>query len=139
LPFFSGPSGVFQPDSWVLAICNLLWVNLHRHRLQRSRLGQVCTDLCFHRGIATQPGLLTGERCSPQSGAVSSAQRATSTLFLVDGMTFGTWAALIPSFQQKFSLSAGQLSWVLFGLVLGALISMPLAGQVIARCIPCAL
>jgi hypothetical protein len=54
-------------------------------------------------------------------------------------MTFGTWAALIPSSQQKFSLSAGQLSWVLFGLVLGALISMPLAGQVIARCIPCAL
>jgi MFS family permease len=48
-------------------------------------------------------------------------------------MTFGTWAALIPSFQQRFGLSDGQLSWVLFGLVLGALISMPLTGQLIAR------
>jgi MFS family permease len=47
-------------------------------------------------------------------------------------MTFGTWAALIPSFQQKFGLSEAQLSWVLLGLVVGALISMPLTGQVIA-------
>ena len=81
----------------------------------------------------TQPGLLAGKRCSPEPGTVRSARRATSTLFLVDGMTFGTWAALIPSFQQRFGLSHGQLGWVLFGLVLGALISMPLTGQVIAR------
>jgi MFS family permease len=86
-----------------------------------------------NQDIATQRGLLTGERCSLQSGAIGSARRATSTLFVVDGMTFGTWAALIPSFQQRFGLSDGQLSWVLFGLVLGALISMPLTGQLIAR------
>jgi MFS family permease len=84
------------------------------------------------RDIATQVGPLD-ERCSLQSGTVGGARLATSTLFLVDGMTFGTWAALIPSFQQKFSLSAGQLSWVLFGMVLGALISMPLTGQIVAR------
>ena len=46
-------------------------------------------------------------------------------------MTFGTWAALIPSFQQKFSLSEAQLSLVLLGLVAGALISMPLTGRMI--------
>jgi MFS family permease len=48
-------------------------------------------------------------------------------------MTFGTWAALVPYFQHRFNLSDGQLSWVLFGLVLGALISMPATGQIIAR------
>lgn len=58
---------------------------------------------------------------------------ATSAIFLVDGMTFGTWAALIPTFQQKFALTAGQLSGVLFGLVVGAMISMPIAGQLIAK------
>jgi MFS family permease len=42
-------------------------------------------------------------------------------------------AALIPSFQERFGLSDGELSWVLFGLVLGALVSMPLTGQLIAR------
>lgn len=60
---------------------------------------------------------------------LSRARIAISTLFLVDGMTFGTWAALIPSFQQKFALSAGQLSWVLVGIVLGAMASMTRAGK----------
>jgi MFS family permease len=84
-----------------------------------------------NENIAAQVGLLVGERYRPLSGRSGRARRATSTLFLVDGMTFGTWAALIPSFQQKFSLSEAQLSWVLLGLVVGALISMPLTGRVI--------
>lgn len=61
------------------------------------------------------------------------ARVATSLLFLVDGMTFGTWAALIPAFQAKHALSEGRLSWVLLALVVGALISMPLAGRLVAR------
>jgi MFS family permease len=73
------------------------------------------------------------EQSSPRSRKGSQARRATVTLFLVDGMTFGTWAALVPYFQHRFSLSDGQLSWVLFGLVLGAMISMPVAGHLIAR------
>jgi MFS family permease len=73
------------------------------------------------------------ERRSRLSIEGAKARRATATLFLVDGMTFGTWAALVPFFQQRFSLSEGQLSWVLFGLVLGALVSMPLTGQGVAR------
>ncbi len=65
--------------------------------------------------------------------AAGRARVATSVLFLVDGMTFGTWAALLPSFQQKFALSAGQLSRVLFGLIAGALISMPITGRLVSR------
>jgi predicted MFS family arabinose efflux permease len=62
-----------------------------------------------------------------------TAQTALSILFAVDGLTFGTWAALIPFFQRKFDLSNGKLSWALFGMVLGAMISMSVTGQVIAR------
>ncbi len=87
----------------------------------------------MNQPIAARAGLLAANRCPPQSGVDARARRATSTLFLIDGMTFGTWAALIPSFQQRFGLSHGQLGWVLFGLVLGALISMPVSGQVITR------
>jgi MFS family permease len=61
------------------------------------------------------------------------AQVALWILFAIDGLTFGTWAALIPSFQQKFHLTTGQLSWALFGMVAGAMVSMPLAGRLIAR------
>ncbi|MBK1881119.1 MFS transporter [Luteolibacter pohnpeiensis] len=53
--------------------------------------------------------------------------------FLIDGMIFGTWATLIPSFKAKFQLDEGQLGIALFGMVIGALISMPLVGQVISR------
>ncbi len=64
---------------------------------------------------------------------VNIARISTSILFLADGMAFGTWAALIPSFQQKFQLSPGQLSVVLLGLVTGAMVSMPLTGKLIGR------
>jgi MFS family permease len=85
----------------------------------------------MNENTAMQASPLVGERGSFLSGRSAGARRATSTLFLVDGMTFGTWAALIPSFQQKFNLSEGRLSWVLLGLVVGALISMPVTGRVI--------
>jgi MFS family permease len=87
----------------------------------------------MNQDIATRPALPATDRCFPWH--MENARRgrlATSTLFLVDGMTFGTWAALIPSFQHKFELSAGQLSWVLFGLIVGALVSMPITGRVVA-------
>jgi MFS family permease len=88
----------------------------------------------MNQDIANRPPWAL-DRCFPQttSNPAGRARLATSALFLVDGMTFGTWAALIPSFQQRFALSAGQLSAVLFGLVLGALVAMPLAGRLIAR------
>jgi MFS family permease len=81
--------------------------------------------------IAARAALL--ERSPRHLTRGGKARWATATLFLVDGMSFGTWAALVPFFQERFSLSDGQLSWVLFGLVLGALISMPVTGHVIAR------
>jgi MFS family permease len=73
------------------------------------------------------------EQASLPSRRASRARWATATLFLVDGVTFGTWAALVPYFQHRFGLSDGELSWVLFGLVLGAMFSMPVAGQIISR------
>lgn len=80
-----------------------------------------------------EPSLLDANRCFPRTPNPANAARlATSTLFLVDGMTFGVWAALIPFFQHRLGLSTGQLSGVLFGLVLGALVSMPIAGRLIA-------
>ncbi len=74
-----------------------------------------------------------GAFLSRSPGRPVRIREAASVLFLVDGMTFGTWAALIPSFQQKLGLSTGQLSGVLVGLVVGAMGSMPLAGRLVAR------
>jgi len=65
--------------------------------------------------------------------AYPRARVALSTLFLIDGLGFGTWAALIPSFKHKFALGDTALSVALFALVTGALVAMPLAGQAVAR------
>ncbi|WP_367871509.1 MFS transporter [Luteolibacter sp. Populi] len=58
---------------------------------------------------------------------------AASLLFLVNGIGFGTWAALIPSIKQKFGLTESMLGWVLLSLAAGAMISMSLVGRVLAR------
>jgi MFS family permease len=62
------------------------------------------------------------------------ARWAVSLLFLVYGLVFGTWAAMIPSLQDKFHLSAGQLSWVLLGMIAGSMVSMSLTGKLIGYC-----
>lgn len=69
--------------------------------------------------------------CEP--GITSKPRIAASLFFLVDGMIFGTWATLIPSFKSKFGLTEADLSIALLGMVVGAIVSMPIAGQLIAR------
>lgn len=58
---------------------------------------------------------------------------ATSLFFLADGMIFGTWATLIPTFKARFGLSEAAIGVVLLGMVIGAMTSMPVAGHRIAR------
>jgi MFS family permease len=61
------------------------------------------------------------------------AKWATAALFLVDGMGFGVWAAHVPVIQRNLHLSTESLSFVLFSLVVGSIISMPATGFLIAR------
>ena len=52
-------------------------------------------------------------------------------MFLADGLGFGMWAGHIPAFKQKFQLSDSSLSIVLLAVAVGAILSMPLAGQAV--------
>lgn len=63
----------------------------------------------------------------------SRARLSASLLFLVDGVGFGTWAALIPSIKNRFALTEGGLSIVLLSIVVGALISMSLVGRALSQ------
>ena len=63
----------------------------------------------------------------------SLAKTAISLHFLIDGIGFGIWAALIPTLKQRLELSDIQLSGILLGMVVGAMLSMPLIGGVIAQ------
>jgi MFS family permease len=63
--------------------------------------------------------------------AVKRSKWALAMLFLVDGVGFGTWAAHVPVFKQFLRLENGSLTFVLVSLVIGAIITMPIAGQLI--------
>src|SRR2546430_17499714 len=75
--------------------------------------------------------MVAGATQREQRSLVQNARIFASLLFLMDGMAFGTWAALIPSFQQKFQLLPAKLSVVLLGLIGGGVVSVPLAGLII--------
>jgi MFS family permease len=52
-------------------------------------------------------------------------------MFLADGLGFGIWAGHIPVFKLKFHLSDSSLSVALLAVALGAITSMPVAGQAV--------
>jgi MFS family permease len=58
---------------------------------------------------------------------------ALAVLFLVDGAGFGTWAAHVPVFKQFLHIGNGSLTFVLVSVIVGAIISMPVTGQLIAH------
>src|SRR5215213_8024317 len=62
-----------------------------------------------------------------------SARWATTAVFFVNGAVVGTWVAQIPWIRDRFDLSTGEVGLVLTGMSLAVILTMPLAGQAIAR------
>jgi MFS family permease len=62
---------------------------------------------------------------------VKRSKWALSMLFLVDGVGFGSWAAHVPVFKQFLHLENGSLTFVLISLIVGAIVTMPITGQLI--------
>jgi MFS family permease len=60
-------------------------------------------------------------------------RRALATLYVVDGLGFGAWAAHVPAFKQFLRLDNGSLTLVLVSVVAGSLVATPLTGHCIAR------
>jgi MFS family permease len=65
--------------------------------------------------------------------AMKRSKWALAMLFLVDRVGFGTWAAHVPVFKQSLHLENGSLTLVLVSLIVGAIITMPVTGQLIER------
>jgi len=64
------------------------------------------------------------------------AVRATYTVFAGSGFAFANWASRIPQVRQNFHLRPSSLGLVLFAIAAGSVVSMPMAGPVIARISP---
>ncbi|WP_193212942.1 MFS transporter [Luteolibacter marinus] len=66
--------------------------------------------------------------------AARRSRRAASMMFLVDGVGFGVWAALLPSLQRRLEIGDGDLSVILLLMAAGAMAAMGVVGRVVARC-----
>lgn len=61
------------------------------------------------------------------------ARVAVTTIFLLNGLLFGSWAARIPAVKERLGVGEAGLGLVLAGIAIGALVAMPLAGWWSAR------
>ncbi|GAA3575097.1 MFS transporter [Microlunatus spumicola] len=59
--------------------------------------------------------------------------RATYAAFIATGFAFASWASEIPQVRDRLSLSSAELGLVLLAIAAGSVISLPLAGPVVAR------
>lgn len=67
------------------------------------------------------------------AGSRKKHRAAVGALFFLLGLCFATWASRIPSIQQRMGVSDGQLGLVLFAIPAGQLLSLPLAGWLVAK------
>jgi MFS family permease len=58
---------------------------------------------------------------------------SVSLLFLVHGLVFSTWVSRIPDVQSRLGLRPSELGLALLGVAAGSIVSMPLAGVLMAR------
>ena len=63
----------------------------------------------------------------------TAARAAAALLFFMNGALFASWVSRIPAIQAARGLSHETLGFALFGVALGALVAMPLAGWGVTR------
>ena len=70
---------------------------------------------------------------TPRGLSRKTHRLAVGTLFFLLGLCFASWASRIPSVQQQMGISEAALGGVLLAIPLGQLVSLPLAGWLVAR------
>ena len=72
---------------------------------------------------------------TPSTGQISRKTHrvAVGALFFLLGLCFASWASRIPSVQQRMGISEAGLGGVLLAIPLGQLLSLPLAGWLVAK------
>jgi MFS family permease len=64
---------------------------------------------------------------------LDAARRSISTIFLLNGMAIGLWAAHVPVVQAKAQLGTATLGLLLLSIAIGAMCAMPLSGRLATR------
>ena len=70
---------------------------------------------------------------NPTEPSLRAARVAVAAIFFLNGTATANWLVRIPAVQEKLGLSEGTLGLALFGVAVGALVSMPWTGRLVAR------
>ncbi|MCC5575753.1 MFS transporter [Microtetraspora sp. AC03309] len=70
---------------------------------------------------------------APSRPALLRARLAVYGLFLLSGLTIGTWTARVPAIKERLALGDGELSLGLLGIAAGAIAGMQIVGRLIDR------
>ncbi len=70
---------------------------------------------------------------TPPARDLGRAKAAVSAVFILSGFAFASWASRIPQVRDALHLTPRTLGLVLFSLSFGSVISLPLAGLIVAR------
>ena len=75
----------------------------------------------------------TTDSTATAARTVNAGRWAISTVFLLNGVGIGLWAAHVPTVQARMGITTGMLSMVLLTIAAGALLAMPLMGGLTGR------
>lgn len=64
---------------------------------------------------------------------VNPNRAATSAMFFLNGITFGSWAARVPSIKEAIGMTPSMLGWALICMGAGALLSIMSLGPLITK------
>jgi len=84
--------------------------------------------------LADAPIALSAHGRFVADSTLQRARWAVAYVFFAGGAVVGSWVARIPAVKDDLGLSDGALGCALFGVAAGAVVAMPIAGRVAARC-----
>ncbi|WP_345058626.1 MFS transporter [Hymenobacter glaciei] len=77
--------------------------------------------------------MMSLDSVSPRGLSRKAHRVAVGALFFLLGLCFASWASRIPSVQQRMGISEAALGGVLLAIPMGQLVSLPLAGWLVAK------
>jgi MFS family permease len=78
-------------------------------------------------------GVIAGAPARATPYPPRAARLAVSAVFFLNGAGMGNWVVRIPAVRDRLGLTESALGVALLGVAIGALVTMPLAGRLVAR------